>query len=278
MRQFAQCRFKGVRVEFGEVTLAEERLGSADGSIRCRLTVHQARHLECQSALRFAAERFVLDELGKPLDFITREKGEHLESKDHVSIVGVQPELIKSVWAREVRVEPHGVALALAEFGAVTVGDEWGADRVHGATLGATNQVGSAREVAPLVAATGLQHTAVAAEQLEVVQSLQNLVAELGVTDAGVGIQARADGIKILAELKEQAQAEAARITANAQATIEAERQNALNSLKAEVGTLALSLASGVIGASLEDDKRSAAIVDQFLADLDADTAVKAGK
>ncbi len=90
--------------------------------------------------------------------------------------------------------------------------------------------------------------------------------------------QARADGMKILAELKEQAQAEAARINAAALATIEVERENALNSLKAEVGTLALSLASSVIGASLEDDKKSAAIVDRFLSDLESDSLAKAGK
>lgn len=98
-------------------------------------------------------------------------------------------------------------------------------------------------------------------------------------TEAGkIREQAREDGMRILAELKEQAQAEAARIAAAAQATIEVERQNALNSLKAEVGTLALSLASGVIGASLEDDKRSAAIVDKFLADLDTDASIGASK
>lgn len=90
--------------------------------------------------------------------------------------------------------------------------------------------------------------------------------------------QARADGVRILTELKEQAQAEVARINAAGLATIEVERQNALNSLKSEVGALALSLASGVIGASLEDDKRSGAIVDRFLADLDADSSAKAGK
>lgn len=98
-------------------------------------------------------------------------------------------------------------------------------------------------------------------------------------TEAGkIREQARADGMRILAELKEQAQAEAARIAANAQATIEVERQNALNSLKTEVGTLAISLASGVIGESLEDDKRSSAIVEQFLTDLDTVTSVEAGK
>lgn len=90
--------------------------------------------------------------------------------------------------------------------------------------------------------------------------------------------QARADGTKILLELKEQAQAEATRITAAAQATIEAERQSALVSLRNEVGSLALSLASGVIGESLNDDKRAASIVDRFLADLEADQSGKPAK
>lgn len=90
--------------------------------------------------------------------------------------------------------------------------------------------------------------------------------------------QARVDGAAILAELKEHAQAEASRIAAAAQATIEVERQNALASLRSEVGVLALSLASSVIGTSLEDDKRSAAIVDRFLADLEADNSVGANK
>lgn len=90
--------------------------------------------------------------------------------------------------------------------------------------------------------------------------------------------QARLDGTKILAELKEQATAEAARITAAAQATIEAERQAALVSLRSEVGSLAITLASGVIGESLNDDKKSTALVDRFLADLEADEKAKAGK
>lgn len=81
---------------------------------------------------------------------------------------------------------------------------------------------------------------------------------------------ARADGVKILNDLKAQAQTEAARITANAQSTIEAERQSALVSLRSEVGSLAIDLASGVIRESLADDRRAAAIVDRFLADLEA--------
>ena len=90
--------------------------------------------------------------------------------------------------------------------------------------------------------------------------------------------QARQDGTKILNELKEQAAAEAARITANAQVTIEAERQSALVSLRAEVGSLAIDLASGVIGQSLSDDKKASVLVDQFLADLESDEKAKAQK
>ncbi|HWD60850.1 MAG TPA: F0F1 ATP synthase subunit B [Humibacter sp.] len=90
--------------------------------------------------------------------------------------------------------------------------------------------------------------------------------------------QARTEGAAILAELKEQASSEAARITANAQVQIESERAAALASLRSDVGTLALDLASTVVGDVLSDDKRSTAIVDKFLADLDADEKSKAGK
>lgn len=82
--------------------------------------------------------------------------------------------------------------------------------------------------------------------------------------------QARADGQKIVAEHKEQAATEAARVTASAKAQIEAERQAAVVSLRSEVGTLAIDLASGVIGESLTDDAKASAIVDRFLADLEA--------
>ncbi len=86
---------------------------------------------------------------------------------------------------------------------------------------------------------------------------------------------ARADSKQIVAEAKESAVLEAARITATAHAQIEAERQAALISLRGEVGGLALGLASNVIGESLNDDKKATAIVDRFLAELEAETAGK---
>lgn len=90
-------------------------------------------------------------------------------------------------------------------------------------------------------------------------------------TEAGrIRDQAREDGKRILAELREQAQVEAARITAQAQAQIQSERDSALQSLRTEVGSLALDLAAGVIGEHLNDDANAAALVDRFLADLEA--------
>ena len=80
---------------------------------------------------------------------------------------------------------------------------------------------------------------------------------------------AREDGRKIIAEAREIASAEAARLIATAHTQIEAERQSALVSLRSEVGTLALDLASGVIGESLSDDAKAKRVVDRFLAELE---------
>lgn len=110
------------------------------------------------------------------------------------------------------------------------------------------------------------------AEAAAALQQYNEQLAEARAEAGRIREAARADGVKILNDLKTQAQVEAARITANASAQIEAERQSALVSLRAEVGSLAIDLASGVIGESLTDDKRSAALVDRFLAELeDAD-------
>ena len=81
---------------------------------------------------------------------------------------------------------------------------------------------------------------------------------------------ARADATKIVAKAKEDATTEQARIVQAAQAQIEAERQSAAVSLRKDVGSLAIDLASGVVGESLSDDQKASAVVDRFLADLEA--------
>lgn len=81
--------------------------------------------------------------------------------------------------------------------------------------------------------------------------------------------EARVQGAAIIEAMRVKAQEEAARITASAQASIEAERQQAITSLRNEVGTLATELASKIVGESLEDQVRQSRIVDRFLSDLE---------
>jgi F-type H+-transporting ATPase subunit b len=81
--------------------------------------------------------------------------------------------------------------------------------------------------------------------------------------------EAREQGAQIIAEMREQAQAEARRLVDAAHTQIEADRQQALQSLKTEVGGLAVDLASRVVGESLSDEARQRRVVERFLDELD---------
>ncbi len=81
---------------------------------------------------------------------------------------------------------------------------------------------------------------------------------------------AREQGAQIIAEMRDQAQSEARRLTEQAHQQIEADRVQAVNSLRAQVGTLATDLAGRIVGESLEDDARQRRVVDRFLDELEA--------
>ena len=81
--------------------------------------------------------------------------------------------------------------------------------------------------------------------------------------------KAREEGAQIIAEMREQAQAEARRLGDAAHAQIDADRQLAIQMLRTEVGTLAVDLAGRVVGESLEDEARQRRIVERFLEDLE---------
>lgn len=89
---------------------------------------------------------------------------------------------------------------------------------------------------------------------------------------------AKTQGAEILAEMREQAQAEANRIAANAQAQREAERVQLMTQLRTEIGGLATTLASRIVGESLADDERARRTVDRFLADLESDEPAAASR
>jgi len=110
------------------------------------------------------------------------------------------------------------------------------------------------------------------AAQREAQIALQAYNAQLG--DArgeaqAIREEARVQGAAILEDLRAKAQEEATRITAAAHASITAERDAAIVSLRHEVGTLAVELASKIVGEALDDQVRQSGIVDRFLNDLE---------
>lgn len=80
---------------------------------------------------------------------------------------------------------------------------------------------------------------------------------------------ARVEGGVIVTEYRAKATDDAARILENAQRQIDAERQQAAISLRAEVGTLATELASRIVGESLADHARQSRVIDRFLDELE---------
>lgn len=82
--------------------------------------------------------------------------------------------------------------------------------------------------------------------------------------------EAREQGAQIVSEMREQANAESARILEHGKAQIEAERQQAVASLRGEIGALATGLAGKIVGESLEDEARQGRVVERFLADLES--------
>lgn len=107
------------------------------------------------------------------------------------------------------------------------------------------------------------------AEAQRVLEQYRQQLAEARHEAARLREQAQEQGAQIIAEMREQAQAEARRLTEAANAQIQAERQQALASLRTEVGTLATELASRVVGESLQDEARQSRVVDRFLDDLE---------
>ena len=86
---------------------------------------------------------------------------------------------------------------------------------------------------------------------------------------------AKAQGAQIIAEMREQAAADASRITETAHKQIEAERQQAVVSLRGDVGRMSTELAGRIVGESLEDETRQRNIVERFLAELESGEVVR---
>jgi len=88
---------------------------------------------------------------------------------------------------------------------------------------------------------------------------------------------AKEEAAQIVAEGRSAGAAERERIIASASAQVEADRQQALTALRAEVGSLAVELASRIVGESLADEARQSRMVDRFLTEIGEESAQKTG-
>ncbi len=83
--------------------------------------------------------------------------------------------------------------------------------------------------------------------------------------------EAQEEGVRILAELRDRGAAERQRLVAAAHEQIEADRAQAIQALRTEMGALAVELASRVVGESLDADARQRRVVDRFLEELESE-------
>ena len=100
-------------------------------------------------------------------------------------------------------------------------------------------------------------------------QQYQTQLADARGEAAKIREDAKNAGAQVLAEMREQANAEANRILAAARAQIAAERAQAQEELRQEIGGLATQLAGKIVGEVLTDDARAQRTVDRFIADLE---------
>nr|WP_156163554.1 F0F1 ATP synthase subunit B [Demequina subtropica] len=109
--------------------------------------------------------------------------------------------------------------------------------------------------------------------QAEAAAALEEYTAQLTearAEAARIREDARVEASQILAEARRRAGTDAERIVETAQRQIDAERHQAVISLRTEVGSLATELASRIVGESLADDARQQRVIDSFLDDLES--------
>ncbi|AEW96550.1 MULTISPECIES: F0F1 ATP synthase subunit B [Streptomycetaceae] len=85
--------------------------------------------------------------------------------------------------------------------------------------------------------------------------------------------EAQEQGAALIAEMRAEGQRQREEIIAAGHAQIEADRKQAAEALRQDVGRLATDLAAKLVGESLEDHARQSRVIDRFLADLDGKAA-----
>jgi F-type H+-transporting ATPase subunit b len=108
------------------------------------------------------------------------------------------------------------------------------------------------------------------AEANQLLEQYRAQLAEARSDAARIRDDARADAEGIRQDVLGKAREESDRIIAAGKEQLAAERQTIVRELRADVGTLAVDLASRIVGESLADEARRRGTVDRFLRDLEA--------
>ncbi|MDT5026393.1 MAG: F-type H+-transporting ATPase subunit b [Micromonosporaceae bacterium] len=95
-------------------------------------------------------------------------------------------------------------------------------------------------------------------------------LAEARTEAAHIREEARSEAEGIRTDVLAKAREESDRIIAAGKEQLNAERQSIVRDLRTEIGSLAVDLASKIVGESLVDEARQRGTVERFLSDLDA--------
>ena len=108
------------------------------------------------------------------------------------------------------------------------------------------------------------------AEANQLLEQYRAQLAEARTDAAKIRDDARADAEGIRQDILAKAREESDRIIAAGKDQLAAERATIVRELRTEVGTIAVDLASRIVGESLADEARSRGTVERFIAELDS--------
>ena len=108
------------------------------------------------------------------------------------------------------------------------------------------------------------------AEANELLEQYRAQLSEARTEAARIRDEARADAEGIRQDVLAKAREESDRIIASGRDQLAAQRESIVRDLRSEVGTLAVDLASRIVGESLADEARSRGTVDRFIDELGA--------
>ena len=106
-------------------------------------------------------------------------------------------------------------------------------------------------------------------EAAALLRQYQAQLAEARTEAAQIRDGARAEGQRIIEDLRAQAQEESARIVSRGEEQLAAQRGQIVRELRGEIGTLAVELSEKIVNERLADDAAVRNTVDAFLADIE---------